>query len=91
MLSKALYYTLRGIYRAGIPSSSYIGGCCFWRSDFGIIVSPESISGKNIVIQYGVTIGEIADKAKVFVNNCLIGAKAIILGGMHMENDIKTV
>lgn len=55
----------------------------------GIFISRYAEVGENCCIYQNVTIGEVDRKAPVIGNNCLIGAGAIIIGGIKIGNDVK--
>lgn len=55
----------------------------------GIVISHNSVIGKNCTIFHQVTIGEGNGGAPVIGDNCLIGAGAKIIGGIHIGNDVR--
>jgi len=55
----------------------------------GIIVSHNAKIGANARIFHQVTIGEGNDGAPTIGDNCLIGAGAKIIGGIHIGNNVK--
>lgn len=55
----------------------------------GIFISRYAKIGENCCIYQNVTIGEVDGKAPVIGNNCLIGAGAVIIGGIKIGNDVK--
>ena len=55
----------------------------------GIFISRFATIGENCWIYQNVTIGEINRKAPVIGDNCLIGAGAIIVGGITVGNNVK--
>lgn len=55
----------------------------------GIFISRYAQIGENCRIYQNVTIGEVNRKAPVIGDNCLIGAGAVILGGIRVGNHAK--
>ena len=55
----------------------------------GIFISRYARIGKNCWIYQNVTIGEVNKKAPVIGDNCLIGAGAIVIGGVRIGNNVK--
>lgn len=55
----------------------------------GIFISRFAVIGENCWIYQNVTIGEINRKAPVIGDNCLIGAGAVIVGGITIGNNVK--
>ena len=55
----------------------------------GIYISRYATIGRNCRIYQNVTIGEVDGKAPVIRDNCLIGAGATLVGGIHIGNNVK--
>lgn len=55
----------------------------------GIFISRYARVGENCRIYQNVTIGEVDRQAPVIGDNCLIGAGAILIGGIRIGNDVK--
>lgn len=55
----------------------------------GIIISNDSIIGKNVQIYHQVTIAGWNEKSPVIGDNVVIGAGAKIIGGAHIGNGAK--
>jgi len=55
----------------------------------GIFISRYAQVGENCRIYQNVTIGEVDRQAPVIGDNCLIGAGAVIIGGIRIGNDVK--
>lgn len=55
----------------------------------GIFISRYAKIGKNCLIYQNVTIGEVNRKAPVIGDNCLIGAGAVIIGGVKIGSCVK--
>ncbi len=55
----------------------------------GIFISRYAKIGENCWIYQNVTIGEVNKKAPVIGDNCLIGAGAVIIGGVKIGNYVK--
>ena len=56
---------------------------------FGVVINPKAKIGEGTIIQHGVTIGEIGDGYPTIGKNCFIGAKAIIIGGISIGDEVK--
>ena len=56
---------------------------------YGIIVSHNAVIGANCTIFHQVTIGEGKGSAPNIGDNCLIGAGAKRIGGIHIGNSVK--
>lgn len=55
----------------------------------GIFISRYAEIGENCWIYQNVTIGEVNRKAPVIGDNCLIGAGAVIIGGVKIGSHVK--
>ena len=55
----------------------------------GIFISRYAEIGENCLIYKNVTIGEVNKKAPVIGDNCLIGAGAVIIGGVKIGSHVK--
>ena len=55
----------------------------------GIFISRYAKIGENCRIYQNVTIGEVNKKAPVIGDNCLIGAGAVIIGGVKIGSNVK--
>lgn len=55
----------------------------------GIFVSRFAVIGENCWIYQNVTVGEADRKAPVIGDNCLIGAGAVLIGGIRIGNNVK--
>lgn len=55
----------------------------------GIFISRYARVGKNCWIYQNVTIGEVNREAPVIGDDCLIGAGAVIIGGIKVGNGVK--
>lgn len=55
----------------------------------GIFVSRFAVIGENCWIYQNVTVGEVDRKAPVIGDNCLIGAGAVLIGGIKIGNNVK--
>lgn len=55
----------------------------------GIFISRYAKIGKNCRIYQNVTIGEVNRKAPVIGDDCLIGAGAVIVGGVKIGSHVK--
>lgn len=75
-----------------IPRFSCAGGLCFPHM-YGIVISYNTIIGKNCTIYQGVTIGQdrikYPNEAPVIGDNVMIGAGAKIIGPVKIGNNVK--
>ena len=55
----------------------------------GIFISRDAQIGEDCWIYQNVTIGEVNKKAPVIGDRCLIGAGAVVVGGVTIGNDVK--
>lgn len=55
----------------------------------GIYISRYASIGKNCRIYQNVTIGEVSGKAPQIGDNCLIGAGAVLVGGIRVGSNVK--
>ena len=55
----------------------------------GIFISRYAEIGENCLIYQNVTIGEVNRKAPVIGDDCLIGAGAVIIGGVTIGSHVK--
>lgn len=55
----------------------------------GIYISRYASIGENCRIYQNVTIGEVEGSAPKIGNNCLIGAGAVVIGGISIGNNVK--
>ena len=55
----------------------------------GIFISRYARVGKDCWIYQNVTIGEVNRQAPVIGDHCLIGAGAVLIGGIRIGNDVK--
>ena len=55
----------------------------------GIFVSRFAVIGENCWIYQNVTVGEVDRKAPVIGDNCLIGAGAVLIGGITIGNNVR--
>ena len=74
-------YIGRGAQIAGIPSLPH--------GLHGIYISRYASIGRDCRIYQNVTIGEVGGKAPRIGDGCLIGAGAVIVGGVRIGNDVK--
>lgn len=90
-LAFLIYRWNRVVYSCDIPPQAVTENATFMHKGFGIVISPYVVIGKNTSIQHGVTLGILkTDKeAPVIGDNCFIGAKATVLGNVHIGNNAK--
>lgn len=63
----------------------------FCHSGFGTVINPKCSIGGGTTIQHGVTIGEMdsSHKSPVIGRNVFIGARALILGDIHIGDNAR--
>lgn len=71
------------------PDTVIKGTCSFPHGLHGIFISRYAQIGENCCIYQNVTIGEVNRKAPIIGDNCLIGAGAIVIGGVKIGNNVK--
>ena len=54
-----------------------------------MVINPRTIVGKNNAIQHSVTVGRIGDGFPIVGDNVFIGARAFIIGGVRIGNNVK--
>lgn len=55
----------------------------------GVFISRYAVIGAGCRIYQNVTIGEVDHKAPTIGKNCLIGAGAVLVGGIHVGDGVK--
>ena len=55
----------------------------------GVFISRYAVIGEDCRIYQNVTIGEVDGKAPVIGNGCLIGAGAVVIGGVRIGDRVK--
>lgn len=55
----------------------------------GVYISRYAVIGKNCRIYQNVTIGEVERRAPAVGDNCLIGAGAVLIGGIRIGDNVK--
>ncbi len=55
----------------------------------GVFISRYAVLGPDCCIYQNVTIGEVAGRAPVIGPRCLIGAGAVLIGGIQIGSDVK--
>lgn len=81
-------FFIRWYYHCEIPYSLDITGCYFNYQGFGVVINPHTSLGNNVNIQHSVTIGENDRGVPVIGNNVVIGAKATIIGDIHVGDNV---
>lgn len=88
-------YTLR-FARCAAKHGGYIGSTAVLLGKpvlphglHGVYISRFAQIGKNCWIYQNVTIGEVDGKAPVIGDDCLIGANAVLVGGIRVGNHVK--
>lgn len=69
-----------------------VKGCKFPHIGLGVVIGDEANIGSNCIIRQNVTIGgkRIGDKYEfpTIGDNCMIGAGAVIIGNVHLGNNV---
>lgn len=72
-----------------IPPETQIGeGTFFTYHALGVVVNGRTIIGQNCKIRQNVTIGANGDGAPVIGDNVQIGAGAVLIGNIHIGNNV---
>lgn len=79
---------IRWYYHCDIPYSVDVSGCYFNHKGFGVVINPLVKIGRNVDIQHSVTIGENTRGVPIIGNNVVIGAKATIIGDIHIGDNV---
>ena len=87
--SKMLYRYVRFYYHCDIPYNANIQDVYFAHNGLGIVVNPNSKIFSGTFIQHGVTIGEENGLSPIIGHNCFIGARAIIIGGISIGDNVR--
>lgn len=94
VLTRPLYFIERFLYHQScnhcgcdIPSHVSIGAGFKILHSWGIVINSHSIIGENCTIVSGALIGATRTGVPIIGSNVSIGAHAIILGGIKVEND----
>lgn len=81
------------MFSCHIGSGAQIGeGCVFQHNGVGVVISDHAVIGDNCIIYQNVTIGVLEDGsvcAPVINDGVVIGAGAILLGGITIGKDAK--
>lgn len=82
---------IRIVFSADVPYAAEIGeGTEFPHDALGMVMHPATKIGKNCHILHGCTFGgRGGEDVPVIGDNVLIGAHAIILGGVHIGDNSK--
>lgn len=89
MVSKMLYKYIRVRYQCDIPYNFIFDSIYLCHQGFGIVITPKAKIGKGTYIQHGVTIGvnEDTKEAPTIGTKVRIGARSVIIGGVHIGNN----
>lgn len=92
-MSKIINKLIRVYFHCDIPYSLNTNGVYFAHKAFGVVINSNAIIGDGTYIQHGVTIGERDDikehSAPTIGKNVYIGARAIIIGNIHIGDNAK--
>ena len=92
-----MYYTVKLKFLSHktliqIPARTKIGEGLYIGHSGRLIINPDAVLGKNMNISTGVTIGVenrgARKGAPVFDGNCWIGANSVIVGNVHIGEDV---
>lgn len=73
-----------------LPSTDISDSVYFCHNAFGVVINPNAVIKKGVVIQHCVTIGELnTHEAPIIEENVFIGARAIILGNITIGKNSK--
>lgn len=91
IVGRLLHYYLRVVFACDIMPKTKIGnGTRFPHNGLGVVINDDVIIGENCNIGKGVVIGGRGEvDVPVIGNNVLIGANAIIIGGINIGNNVK--
>lgn len=81
-------FYIRWYYHCDIPYSVDVSGCYFNHKGFGVVINPLVKIGRNVDIQHSVTIGKNTRGVPIIGNNVVIGAKATIIGDIHIGDNV---
>lgn len=81
-------YFIRWYYHCDIPYNVDVSGCYFNHKGFGVVINPLAKIGQNVDVQHSVTIGENTRGVPIIGNNVIIGAKATIIGDIHIGDNV---
>ena len=91
------YYTVKlklMSYKTGIqiPARTKIGEGFYIGHSGSVVINPDAVLGKNMNVANGVTIGQenrgARKGAPVFEGNCWIGTNAVVVGNVHIGEDV---
>lgn len=86
--SRIVNVFLRFIYKCDIPAAVKIGkNVTFNHKGLGVVIHPHAVIGDNVFIEHHVCLGQRTGEdtsAPVIRKNVVIGAYAIILGGIEI-------
>lgn len=91
ILPKVLKLAIRVVCAATIPYTASIGeGTRFPHAAQGVVIHDNAVIGKNCTILPNVVIGgkKNAKHAPIIGDNVLIGAGAIVIGGVSIGNNV---
>lgn len=87
-VSKILYRLMRAYYCCDIPPSIECDDVYFCHTGFACLFNERTIIGKGTTVQHGVTVGEVNGKVPIIGENCYIGARSTIIGGIRIGNNV---
>lgn len=87
--SKLIYRYIRIRYQCDISYQCNLKDVYLCHQGFGIVINPKAKIGAGTYIQHGVTIGinETTMQAPSIGCNVRIGARAVIIGGIHVGDN----
>ena len=88
LLPRIIFIINRWMCGCSIPASVFVGdGSRFAHNGLGVIVHYKTRIGNNTVIQGNVVLGGKDGEAPRIGDNCLIGAGAVLLGGITIGDN----
>lgn len=77
-------------FKIEMPASCKIGKCLFLPHAYGLVMGPDTIIGNNVTIGPWVVLGHnFDDKYPIIEDDCYIGPKASLLGGIRVGKGSK--
>ena len=89
---KLIGWMMRILYQCDIPLTKTIDKTVwFCHNGFGTVINPNTVICKGVMIQHGVTIGELDEThlSPYIDENVFIGARAMILGNIKIGKNAK--
>ena len=88
LLIRIKYRKLQVKYGIQIGHQLTVGGGIAINHYGGIVIGPSTIIGENFSIRQNITIGHSKHKTPIIGDNVMVGAGAIIIGGVVIGNNV---